>query len=120
MCRSETALSKLLVFTLALIAVSISQALSAPAHTIFLRGSDVSDPVADFRNASFIAVDLSGANLSHANLAGADVSRAAMLATTLNGADLTRVKGLSQKQLDRACGDAGTKVPAGMKVHRCS
>lgn len=109
-------MSKLLVFTLALIAVSISQALSAPA----LRGSDLSDSGADFRNASFVRLDLSGANLAHANLTGADLTDAATLTTAFHGTDLTHVNGLSQRQLDHACGDAGTKVPLGMKVHRCS
>lgn len=109
-------MSKLLVFTLALIAVSISQALSAPA----LRGSDLSDPVADFRNASFFELDLSGANLAHANLAGADMTGVSLVTTALNGTDLRRAKGLMQKQLDQACGDAATKVPFGMKVHTCA
>jgi len=116
MYRSETPVSKLLVFTLALIAVSISQALSAPA----LRSSDLSDSVADFRNASFVQLDLSGVNLAHANLAGADMTGAAIVTTALNGADLRRVKGLVQRQLDQACGDAATKVPLGMKVHTCA
>jgi hypothetical protein len=29
------------------------------------------------------------------------------------------VKGLSQKQLDIACGDASTKLPPGLHVHIC-
>lgn len=114
-------MSKLLVFALALIAVSISQALSASncLRTSDMRGSDPSGTYTDFRNASFRNVNLSGANFAHANLAGADVTGAAMLTTALNGTDLTRVKGLTQNQLDRACGDGETKVPVGMKVHRC-
>jgi uncharacterized protein YjbI with pentapeptide repeats len=128
-----------MVFTLALIAVAISQALSAPAPK--LRGSDLSDTCLkagfagdansargkflcgsnwDFRNASFRGVDLSGANFSNADLAGADVTGAAMLTTAFDGTDLSRVKGLNQKQLDQACGDAATKVPAGLKVHYCA
>ncbi len=130
-------MSKLLVFTLALIAVTISQALSAPA---VMRGADPSDTClrstldvgassrgvlmcvsnSDFRNASFRGSDLSGSNLSHADLDGADVTGAAMSMTSFNGTDLTRVKGLSQKQLDQACGDVATKVRAGLKVHRCT
>ena len=111
-------MSKLLAFTLALIAVSISQAFAASVPQ--LRGSDLSDPVADFRSASFVQLDLSGMNLAHADLAGADLTGAAIVTTTLNGADLRRVKGLVQKQLDRACGDAATKLPLGLKVRSCA
>ena len=135
-------MSKLLVFTLALIAVTISQALAAPAHNPSLRGADLSDTClksgfdegsnfgganavlmcksnSDFRNASFRGADLSGANLARSNLNGADVTGAAMLATSVAGADLRGVKGLDQKQLDQACGDTATKVPAHMSVHIC-
>ena len=75
---------------------------------------------ADFRGATFRKTDLSGANLAHANLDGADLSGAVMSITSLKGTDLTRAKGLTQHQLDEACGDAETKVPAGMKVKICS
>src|SRR5579871_4359142 len=132
--KRDAPVSKFLVFTLALIAVTISQALSAPAT---MRGADRSDTClragldqlanssgallcvssTDFRNASFRGTDLSGTNLAHANMDGADVTDAAMLTTSFYGTDLTRVKGLSQKQLDQACGDPATKVPRNMSVH---
>jgi uncharacterized protein YjbI with pentapeptide repeats len=127
--------SKFLVFSLALIAVTISQALSAPAA---MRGADRSDTclragldleqnsralicasVSDFRNASFRGTDLSGTNLAHANMDGADVTDAAMVTTSVAGTDLTHATGLSQKQLDQACGDTATKVPHNMSVHIC-
>lgn len=75
---------------------------------------------ADFRGASFRGTDLSGANLAHAILINADFSGARMAITSIKGTDLTRVKGLTQAQLDEACGDSATKVPTGMKVHVCS
>jgi uncharacterized protein YjbI with pentapeptide repeats len=75
---------------------------------------------ADFRGATFRKTDLSGANLAHADLDGADLSGAVMSITSLKGTDLTRAKGLTQHQLDEACGDGETKVPAGMKVKICS
>ena len=75
---------------------------------------------ADFRDASFRDADLSGANLAHADLDGADLSGAQMAITSLKGTDLSHVKGLTQAQLDQACGDADTKAPAGMSVRRCS
>ena len=75
---------------------------------------------ADFRGASFRAADLSGANLAHALLAGADLTGAEMAITSVKGTDLTHVKGLTQAQLNDACGDAETKVPSGFKVKVCS
>jgi uncharacterized protein YjbI with pentapeptide repeats len=75
---------------------------------------------ANFSNATFRKTDLSGANLAHADLDGADLSGAVMTITSLKGTDLTKAKGLTQGQLDAACGDADTRVPSGMKVHLCT
>lgn len=75
---------------------------------------------ADFRGASFRGAILDAANLGSAKLDGADITGARTRITSFAGTDLTRVKGLTQSQLDAACGDAKTKVPAGMKVHFCS
>jgi uncharacterized protein YjbI with pentapeptide repeats len=75
---------------------------------------------ANFTGASFRGTDLSGANLAHATLDGADLTAAHMTITSIKGTDLTRVKGLTQPQLDAACGDAQTKVPQGLAVHTCS
>jgi len=75
---------------------------------------------ADFRGASFRNADLSGANLSHASLDGADLTGANLTVTSLKGTDLSQVKGLTQQQLDRACADAATKVPASLRAHACS
>ncbi|HXC57476.1 MAG TPA: pentapeptide repeat-containing protein [Rhizomicrobium sp.] len=152
-------MSKLLAFVLALLAVSISQAMSAPLYDAAavarihggivdcpgcnLAGSDLSNTCvkhmnlaganfdganavlmcmsyANFTNATFRGTDLSGANLAHAILDGADLTGAVMQITSLKGTDLTRVKGLTQKQLDAACGDADTKVSAGLTVHICT
>jgi uncharacterized protein YjbI with pentapeptide repeats len=74
---------------------------------------------ADFRGVNFRGADLSGANLAHAVLDGADLSGAVLTITSLKGTDLTRARGISQRQLDAACGDGETKAPAGMKVHTC-
>jgi uncharacterized protein YjbI with pentapeptide repeats len=75
---------------------------------------------ANFRGARFRNADLSGANLAHAILDGADFTGAQLAITSVKGTDLTHVKGLTQAQLNEACGDAATKVPAGMKVKICS
>lgn len=93
-----------------------------------LAGSDFSNArlvlmcmsYADFSGASFRNADLAGANLSHAKLDGADFTGADLSITSFKGTDLTGAKGLSQKQLDAACGDAETKAPQGLAVKTCS
>ena len=75
---------------------------------------------ADFKGASFRGTDLSGANLAGARLDGADMTGANLTITSFKGTDLTHTKGLTQAQLDTACGDAETKAPAGMTVKTCN
>jgi len=74
---------------------------------------------ADFKGATFRGADLSGANLAHARLDGADLTGAEMTITSIKGTDLSRAKGLTQSQLNGACGDADTKAPAGLTVKIC-
>lgn len=64
---------------------------------------------ANLTNAGFVGTYLRGANFSGATLTGADFS----------GADLTGARGLSQAQLDRACGDATTALPSGLHIPPC-
>ncbi len=40
-----------------------------------------------------------------------DLTGAVLAITSLKGTDLTHVKGLTQAQLNQACGDSDTKVP---------
>ena len=75
---------------------------------------------ADFRGATFRNTDLAGANLAHARLDGADFSGAVLTITSIKGTDLTLVRGLTQAQLDQACGDAATRVAPGLHVKTCS
>ena len=75
--------------------------------------------IANFTNATFRNADLSGANLGHSNLTRADLTGAKLAITSIKGANLATAKGLTQSQIDRSCGDAETKLPAGLKVHFC-
>jgi hypothetical protein len=64
---------------------------------------------ADLRDANLGGVNLSGANLAFANLTGVDLRRADLTDTFLNGADLDganleKASGLTQTQLEQACG----------------
>ena len=98
-----------------------------------LQRADFTDAVltgADFEKAElgravFKGADLQDNSFSYANLAraefqgadigsGLDFTGAYMFLTHLDGVDLSTVKGLQQPQVDLACGDTKTKLPAGL------
>ena len=74
---------------------------------------------ANFSGVSFRGTTLDAANMAHAKMDGADLTGAKTSITSFKGTDLTKVKGLTQAQLDAACGDSETRVPAGLKIHTC-
>jgi uncharacterized protein YjbI with pentapeptide repeats len=74
---------------------------------------------ANFRNSNFRHADLSGANLAHAIVDGADFDGATLSITSLKGTDLRYANGLTQDQIDLACSDRETKLPAGLTPHLC-
>jgi uncharacterized protein YjbI with pentapeptide repeats len=67
----------------------------------------------DLTGANLQYANLSGANLFGADLSGAHLFDANLRDADLSFADLSGAKGLTQKQLDEACGDADTKLPEG-------
>jgi uncharacterized protein YjbI with pentapeptide repeats len=74
---------------------------------------------ANFTDVSFRGTELSGANLAGARMDGADLTGAKTSITSFLGTDLTKVKGLTQAQLDVACSDTATKLPPGLHIHTC-
>jgi uncharacterized protein YjbI with pentapeptide repeats len=74
----------------------------------------------DFSGASFRNADLTHADFARAKLDYADLAGARLSSASFRGADLSHVKGLTQTQLDEACGDAATKLPRGLSVKTCS
>lgn len=64
---------------------------------------------ADLTNASFVGAYLQGANFSGAKLSGVNFS----------GAEMDRAVGLTQGQLNQACGDDSTLTPRGLSIPRC-
>jgi uncharacterized protein YjbI with pentapeptide repeats len=71
------------------------------------------------RDAVISGVPFSYSNLSRADLTGTDLEDAEMTGTymfltRLDGADLSRTKGLTQGQIALACGDAKTALPEGL------
>jgi hypothetical protein len=77
----------------------------------------------DLANANLSRANLSRANLSRANLNGADLiganlSDAYLNDANVNGANLIGAKGISQSQLDQACG-VDVRLPPGLTVKPC-
>ncbi len=64
---------------------------------------------ANLTNASFVGAYLEGSDFSGATLDGANFS----------GAQMQRSTGLTQRQLDRACGDAETRLPGSLRIPAC-
>ena len=64
---------------------------------------------ANLTNASFVGAYLEGASFAGATLSG----------TNLSGAQLARATGLTQAQLNRACGDGSTVLPRGLRIPAC-
>lgn len=82
---------------------------------------------AELGRADFDKAVLTGVRFSLANLSRADLSQATfggplvfdhafMYLTRIEGLDLSAAQGLEQAQIDLACGDANTKLPAGLKA----
>ncbi len=80
---------------------------------------DASCPHARFQSARLTQVDARGADFTRANFAGADVTRMNFEDADLSGADLRNTRGLTQRQLNEACGDGHTRLPRGLSVGRC-
>lgn len=76
-------------------------------------------PQARFQGASMAHVNARDANFRRADFSAADVSRMNFEGADIAGADLSTARGLTQAQLDAACGDARTSLPEGLRVRRC-
>ncbi len=70
---------------------------------------------ATLTGANLMSTDLSRANLGKAKLGGTKFAHARMFQTRLEDTDLTAAVGLTQAQLDTSCGNAQTRLPAGLK-----
>ena len=74
---------------------------------------------ADMRGANFAHAWLNWTWFAGAKLDGANFADARMPGTQLYNADLSKVVGLTQAQLETACGDATTVLPPGLRVPAC-
>ena len=106
--------------------------LSAEDRNKSVKGASLSSRnlrYADAVRAFLVNADLFLANLQGAYLGSANLQRAFLLdanlqgvnlrGAKLQGADLRFAKGLTQKQLEQACGDAETKLPGGFSIKPC-
>jgi len=80
---------------------------------------DAHCPRARFERAMLANANGSGADFSRASFAGADVTNMNLEGADISGADLRGARGLTQAQLDEACGDARTRLPRGLRVGQC-
>ncbi len=90
-------------------------------HTVFAGGDlrDVNAYGGVFSSAVFSGADLTHASFVGAYLQGANFSHARLDGTNFSGAEMSRARGLSQRQLDEACGDEATTLPPGLRIPRC-
>ncbi len=80
--------------------------------------------VANLFGGRFTGANFSGANLQNSTLVGAYFSGANFAGANLNGAnlggaELQQARGLTQAQLNKACGDAFTQLQKGLTIPRC-
>ena len=72
-----------------------------------------------FSSASFAGANLTNAGFVGSHLRGANFSGATVVGTDFSGADMSGARGLTQSQLDRACGDGTTVLPGGLHIPPC-
>jgi uncharacterized protein YjbI with pentapeptide repeats len=80
---------------------------------------DVDAYGAVFSGASFAHADLTHSSFVGAYLQGADFTAARLDGANFSGAEMARARGLTQPQLDAACGDASTTLPLGLRLQPC-
>ncbi len=70
---------------------------------------------ADLTGASLRYANIARADFTEANLEGVDFTGSYTFLTRVEGTDLSQTMGLTQDQLDLACGDTKTKLPEGLE-----
>jgi uncharacterized protein YjbI with pentapeptide repeats len=72
-----------------------------------------------FSSSSFAGANLTNAGFVGAYLDGANFSGATLSGTNFSGARMGRARGLTQSQLNRACGDEATVLPGSLRIPAC-
>ena len=90
-------------------------------HTSFAGGDlrDVNAYGALFSSANFAGANLTTASFVGAYLQGANLRGAHLSGVNFSGAEMDRAVGLTQAQLNAACGDDTTRLPRGLHLKGC-
>lgn len=72
-----------------------------------------------FTNADFSSANLDQAVLVGGYFGGANFEGASLAGANLSGGNFSSARGLTQAQLDAACGDATTQLPTGLNIRAC-
>lgn len=94
----------------------------AVMNRVRLNGADLRDLNAFgavMSGANFTSADLENASLVGTSLRGSVWTGAKLEGANLSGADLSQARGLTQTQLNRACGDSSTQLPHGLAIASC-
>jgi uncharacterized protein YjbI with pentapeptide repeats len=91
-------------------------------HTTFAGGDlrDLNAYGAVLSGASFAGANLTNASFVGAYLEGANFRGATLDGVNFSGAEMGRAVGLTQRQLDAACGDGATSLPRGLRLRPCA
>jgi uncharacterized protein YjbI with pentapeptide repeats len=95
--------------------------LSVFNHTTFAGADlrDVNGYGALFTDTNFAGANMTNATLVGSYLQGANFRGARLSGVNFSGAEMDRAEGLSQAQLDEACGDESTRLPRGLRLPDC-
>lgn len=91
------------------------------SNSVF-NGANFSNAVltrADASATEFVEANFTDADLTFVNFNSADVTNATFLRANIAGADFAEAHGLTQAQLNQACGDTETQTPHGLRVRVC-
>jgi uncharacterized protein YjbI with pentapeptide repeats len=80
---------------------------------------DINAYGAVFTGVSFAGANMTNASLVGAYLEGANFRGAILTGVNFSGAEMDRAVGLTQHQLDGACGDGATTLPRGLRIPAC-
>jgi uncharacterized protein YjbI with pentapeptide repeats len=95
--------------------------LSVMNRTSFARADlrDVNAYGGVFSSANFAGADLTNATFVGAYLEGSNFAGARLSGVNFSGAEMGKVAGLTQAQLNAACGDGSTLLPRGLRIPAC-
>ncbi len=80
---------------------------------------DINASAALFGRVSFAGANLTNANFVSAYLEHANFTGAILNGVNFSGAEMSSAVGLTQRQMDKTCGDESTQLPRGLRIPVC-